>query len=116
MRYLVFVLRTVISRHYPTKLGIQVLDSTGYIQYREHTFLAHPSVARNVQWDKETVYLYWPEEKQPVRYAAGVNIVMDGNLTDKSLRERLEQFQFLKHLHFENLEPHAFAGFVSESV
>jgi hypothetical protein len=92
------------------------MDSAKYIEYREHTFLSHPSVARSVLWDKETVYFYWPQERLPVRYAAGVNIVMDGNLTDKSLQERLGQYQSCKQLYLENLEPHAFAGFVSEQV
>ena len=56
---------------------IQVLDKTQYIAYREHSFLSHPSVPRHVLWDKETVYMYWPGERQPVRYATGANLQTD---------------------------------------
>jgi hypothetical protein len=95
---------------------MQVLDSSRYIRYREHTFLSHPSVPRHLVWDRETVYLYWPNEAQPKRYMAGVNIIMDGELTDERLREKLAGLAAARLLHFENLEPHAFAGFVDAQV
>ena len=95
---------------------MQVLDDANYIPYREHTFLSHPSVPRHITWDTETVYLYWPDEAQPPRYAAGTNLVMDGSLTDAKLRQELSALQDTRVLHIENLEPHAFAGFVDAQV
>ena len=62
------------------------------------------------------MYIYELGEAQPVRYAAGVNVVADGNLTDEALAEQLGGVQEHRLLHFENLEPHAFAGFVSAAV
>lgn len=92
------------------------MDASQYVPYREHSFLSHPSVPRHVLWDRDTVYMYWPDEARPVRYAAGVNVVMDGNLTDALLVDRLQGVQERRLLHFENLEPHAFAGFESQAV
>jgi hypothetical protein len=96
--------------------GLQVLDSTKYVPYRESTFLQHPSVPRSVLWDKETVYLYWPGETQPVRYGTGVNVEMGSTLTDTELQRVLRHFNATRLLHFESIEPHTFAGFERTEV
>jgi hypothetical protein len=92
------------------------MDGSNYIPYREHSFLSHPRVPRHVLWDKETVYFYWAREQRPVRYATGVNVVMDRTLTDMNLRHQLSSLDNVRLLHFENLEPNSFAGFVHEEV
>jgi hypothetical protein len=47
---------------------------------------------------------------------AGAQLVMDGTLTDQRLRQHLAHLQSVSLLHFDNLEPHTFAGFENAQV
>ena len=95
---------------------LQQLDSTNYLEYREHTFLQHPLVPRHLLWDKETVYFLWRQQRKPATYITGTFVTADGKLTDAALRDQLAAVQSTRLLHFENLQPHTFAGFVSRQV
>lgn len=122
---------------------MQALDFRAYIDYREWTFLSHPQVPRHTLWDRDTVYMYPPGAPQPARYAslwlpwaaaqlccvlcvwtcdgvsrygAGVNLVAGPALDDVALKAELAGVAERSILHFDNLEPHSFAGFRSDKA
>ena len=47
------------------------------------------------------------------RYGAGVNVMAGPSLDDVSLKAQLRSVENRSVLHFDNLEPHSFAGFVN---
>lgn len=90
------------------------MDTTEYVPYRVYNFLDQPSVPQHVKWDKETVYLHWLGQDLPLRYDTGADVYM--GFSDAQLRDQLSSFGDTRLLHFENLEPHSFAGFVQHKV
>ena len=95
---------------------MQVLDNHEFLQYREYSFLSHPNVPRQVLWNRETVYFHASPSPPPPVYSTGAVVVVDGSLTDSKLRHSLATVEDARLLHFENIEPHSFAGFDDAKV
>ena len=94
---------------------VQFLESTE-VNFREFTFLAHPSVPREVLWNKETVYFHDAARPFTPVYSTGAAVAVDGNLTQGRLQHSVADVAHARLLHFENLEPHTFAGFDEAQV